>query len=157
MSEAAKALPPMNVRAICTGGFKLPLAPAAALALFTPEGERRWAGESWDPFYPVAGEADDGAAAGTVFTTASDGGDAVWVVLERAADRVSYARVAPGRIAGTVAVTCTAGASADECRVTVTYDVTSLGEEGAVYVRELEAGYDDFLEHWRRAILAAIG
>jgi hypothetical protein len=31
----------MNVRAICEGGFTLPLPVAEALVLFTPEGERR--------------------------------------------------------------------------------------------------------------------
>jgi len=144
----------MNVRAVCTGGFTLPLAPEAALPLFTPEGERRWAGESWDPFYPVASEAADGAAPGAVFTTASDGGDAVWVVLERAADRVSYARVAPGRIAGTVGVALSQ--APDGCVVTVTYDVTSLTEEGAAFVRELESGFDAFLAHWRESILAVL-
>jgi hypothetical protein len=38
----------MNVRAICEARFTLPLPVAAAVPLFTPEGERRWAGQSWD-------------------------------------------------------------------------------------------------------------
>jgi hypothetical protein len=34
----------MNVRAICQGHFTLPMRVAAAVPLFTPGGERRWAG-----------------------------------------------------------------------------------------------------------------
>lgn len=63
-----------------------------------------------------------------------------------------YARVVPGRIAGTIAVTCATGVHAGQTRVRVTYDVTSLGPEGAVFVRELEATYDDFLEDWRQRL-----
>jgi hypothetical protein len=99
------------------------------------------------------GAADD-TAPGTVFTTASDGGDATWIVLERRDDGFLYARVAPRKIAGTVEVRCTEDAPG-ETRVRVTYDVTSLGPEGAAFVAELEAGYDGFLAEWREAILAA--
>ena len=126
-----------------------------ALPLFTPEGERRWAGESWNPVYPLPEAVGDGSAPGTVFSTDSDGGAATWVVLERGDDRVRYARVAPGRIAGTVSVRCTATAP-DETEVTVTYDVTSLGPEGRAFVDQLSDGYDAFLGHWREAILAAL-
>jgi hypothetical protein len=38
----------------------------------------------------------------------------------------------------------------------VRYDVTCLGPEGADFVRELEAGYDAFLDEWRSEILAAL-
>ena len=76
-------------------------------------------------------------------------------MLERRDDAMGYARFAPGRIAGTVEVRCSEGASG-ETRVEVTYDVTSLGPEGAAFVVELEAGYDAFLGHWREAILAAV-
>jgi len=76
-------------------------------------------------------------------------------VLERRDDGLRYARVAPGRIAGTVAVRC-AETSPDETEVTVTYDVTSLGPDGRAFVEELSHQYDAFLEHWREAILAAL-
>jgi hypothetical protein len=143
----------VNVRAVCAGELTLPLAVADAVPHFTPEGERRWAGDGWDPAYALPG-ADD-TEPGTVFTTASDGGDATWIVLERRDDGMRYARVAPGRIAGTVEVRCTE-TSPGETRVAVTYDVTSLGPEGAAFVAELERGYDAFLAHWRDAILAAL-
>ena len=43
-----------------------------------------------------------------------------------------------------------------ESRVTVRYDVTTLGPDGVDFVRHLEAGYDAFMEEWRRAILAGL-
>lgn len=146
----------MNVRAICEGQFTLPLPVASAVALFTPEGERRWAGSSWDPEYAIPAAAGDDSAPGTVFTTESDGGAATWIVLERRGDAMSYARVVPGRIAGTVTVTCSQEPARDETRVTVRYDVTSLSPEGVAFVEELEEGYDAFLDEWRREILSGL-
>jgi hypothetical protein len=119
---------------------------------FTPEGERRWAGASWDPIYAIPEAAEDDSAPGTVFTTEADGGRAVWIVLERRADGMRYARVSPDRIAGTIDVTCTASGE-DDTEVTVVYDVTSLGPEGSAFVEELSAGYQAFLQSWRHEIL----
>lgn len=145
----------MNVRAVCVGNFTLPLPLAAAVPLFTPDGERRWAGSSWDPVYAIPQAAGDGSAPGTVFTTESDGGAATWIVLERRDDGMRYARVAPGRIAGTISVDCVEQGS-HETRVTVRYDVTSLGSDGVAFVEELEAGYEAFLAEWRREIVAGL-
>jgi hypothetical protein len=146
----------MNIRAICEGHFTLPLLPASAVPLFTPEGERRWAGSSWDPVYAIPEAAADHSEPGTVFTTESDDGVAIWIVLERRDDGMSYARVAPGRIAGTIRVNCSQQASPEETRVTVQYDVTSLGPDGVAFVKGLEAGYEAFLDEWRREILAGL-
>jgi hypothetical protein len=146
----------MNVRAVCEGAFTLPLPLSDAQPLFTPEGERSWAGASWDPVYALPDAVRDDSAPGTVFTTEGAGGSATWIVLERSDDGLSYARVAPDRIAGTISVVCSAGASHEETRVTVRYDVTSLGPDGARFVKELEAGYADFLADWRREILASL-
>jgi hypothetical protein len=145
-----------NVRAICEGHFTVPLPVAAALTLFTPEGERRWAGPHWDPTYAIPNAASDDSAPGTVFATESDGGAATWIVVERREDRISYARVAPGRIAGTVSVECSRGATSDETLATVRYDVTSLGPDGVAFIEHLEEGYAAFLDEWRREILATL-
>jgi hypothetical protein len=145
----------MNVRATCEGHFTLPLPVATALPLFTPEGERGWAGSSWDPVYALPEAAHDDSAPGTVFSTESEGGAATWIVLERRDDGMRYARVVPTHSAGTVAVTCLEEAPG-LTRVTVRYDVTSLGRDGARFVAELESGYDDFLAAWRREILGAL-
>jgi hypothetical protein len=40
-----------------------------------------------------------------------------------------YARVVPGRIAGTIAVTCSEAGEKDQTRVSVTYDITSLSQK----------------------------
>jgi hypothetical protein len=143
----------VNVRAICDGGFELPVAPAEALRLFTPEGERRWAGPAWDPEYAIAGAEADDTAPGTVFWTESDGGNATWIVLDRGEHFVRYARIAPGRVAGTIAVACEP--SGEGCRVRVRYDATSIGPDGVAFVQELESGFDGFMAEWRRAVLAA--
>jgi hypothetical protein len=113
----------MNVRAICEGRFTLPL--------------------------PIE---ETVPAPGTVFSTESEGGSATWIVLERRDDGMRYARIAPGRIAGTISVSCAASSPA-ETEVAVTYDVTSLGPEGAEFVEGLRDGYDEFLESWRQEIL----
>ena len=146
----------MNVRVICNGRFALPVPPADALAFFTPEGERRWAGSSWNPIYPIPGAVEDDSAPGTVFTTESDGGQAAWIVLERRHDGMRYARVAPDRIAGTIDVACNEGESPDVTEVVVTYDVTSLSPEGAEFAKGLRTGFDEFLESWRQEILAGL-
>jgi hypothetical protein len=147
---------PMNVRVTCNGRFALPLPPADARILFTPEGERRWAGSSWNPIYAIPAAADDDSAPGTVFTTESDGGKATWIVLERRHDGMRYARVAHDRIAGTSDVVCTQGESPSITEVVVTYDLTSLSPEETAFVKELEAGFEDFLEGWRQEILAGL-
>jgi hypothetical protein len=145
----------MNVHTICTGSFRLPLPVEDALALFTPEGERPWAGADWDPVYAVPEAAKDDSAPGTVFTTESTGGAATWIVLERRADGMSYARVVPGTIAGTIGVTCRA-VDSGETHVTVTYDSTSLSAEGTAFLQELESDYDAFLDSWREEIVKAL-
>lgn len=118
---------------------RVALPPERALHLFTPVGERLWVSH-WDPRFP-AGEHDDGSAPGTVFLT----GETHWVVVDRACDRVRYARVTPGVRAGTVEVVLRPdgeGSIAD-----VTYEMTSF------------AGDDDFnpaVHEWEAAIAAAI-
>jgi len=144
------------VRVVCEGRFELPLPPDQARAYFTPEGERAWAGPAWDPVYADPGAAGDGSAPGTVFTTESHGGDATWVVVDRTASTMRYARFVPRRIAGTIAVRCAPGATDGETVVTVTYDVTSLGPDGAELVERLRDGYDAFLGSWREQILRSL-
>ncbi len=146
-------MPALGVHTTCSGELTLPITTEAALPLFTPEGERSWAGDDWDPTYAVE-PVGDGARPGTVFTTPSTGGDAIWIVVERTADSLLYARVVPGRIAGTIGVTLSPEETG--CRVRVTYEITSLGTDGESWIREFEHGYEDFLEHWRHAILASL-
>jgi hypothetical protein len=117
----------------------VPLAPEQALQLFTPVGEREWA-PHWAPVFP-AGEHGDGAAPGTVFLT----GGTHWVVVDRAADRIRYARVTPGVRAGTVEVRLAphqGGAIAE-----VTYEMTAIA---------LDDEFEPALHDWEPAIAAAL-
>ena len=76
------------------------LPPEQAMALFTPEGERRWA-EGWDPRYP---EPDRRERAGAVFTTGHEGHQTTPMMVNHEPGKVRYARVTQSITAGTVAV-----------------------------------------------------
>jgi hypothetical protein len=124
---------------IYTHSFNIALAPEHALKLFTPAGERAWAAH-WDPHFP-AGESGDGAVPGTVFLT----GDTHWVVIDRDADRVRYARVTPGVRAGTVEVRLVA--DGEGTRADVTYDITAIAPDD---------DFDPAIHEWESAIARAI-
>jgi hypothetical protein len=136
--------------------FSLPIPPAAALTLFTPEGERRWAGESWDPVYPTPDAERDDGSPGTVFTTESEGQTTVWIVVDRTRHLMRYARVMPGQNAGTVTVTCTPSDRDGECQVTVRYDLTALSEAGLGFVHALEHHQESSMHNWQSEILKAL-
>lgn len=131
------------------GSFALDLPPAEAFDLFTAEGERRWV-EGWEPvILSACGATEPGA----VFLTDHGGETTIWTVLEldRAAGRLAYSRVSPGRRAGTVRVHL----SADEAgtRVEVGYDITSLGPDGDDAVRGMDdGGFVRMLKEWNRLI-----
>ena len=90
------------MRRVCEGSFHVPLPPARAAELFTPEGERAWA-PGWEPDYPAG-------PGGPVFTTHA--GTTVWVAL----GGLRYARVTPGVQAGTVEVRCEPAAGGTRAR-----------------------------------------
>ena len=131
------------------GSFVLPLPLADAFDLFTAEGERRWVA-GWEPvFLSDCGATEPGA----VFLTDHGGEQTIWTVLEanRAAGRLAYSRVSPGRRAGTVQVGLTT--EGDGTRVEVAYDITSLGADGDDPVRSMdEAGFKRMIEEWERLI-----
>jgi len=138
-------------RATRTHSFVVERPVAAAFALFTPEGERRWA-EGWDPVY--VHPADGHAEADLVFTTSHGGEDTIWMVTRHdpASGLVEYARVTPGSRTARVLVQCTA-LSPERTRVTVIYVLTGLTESGNAYVRRMdEAAYRDYIDSWRDAI-----
>jgi hypothetical protein len=117
---------------------RVALPPERALHYFTPAGERDWA-PGWDPAFP-AGEHADGAAPGTVFLT----GESVWIVVDREACRVRYARVTPGVRAGTIEVRLRP--HGESTLVDVVYDTTALDGEP----------FDPGIADWEDAISAAI-
>jgi hypothetical protein len=85
-----------------------------------------------------------------VFVTAAHGRTTIWVVVERADDRVRYARITPGRLAGTVEVRLRAA------EAEVTYDLTALTADAQHELDEFAAGYDAFMAEWERAISAVM-
>ncbi len=71
-----------------------------AIALFTPEGERRWA-DGWDPEYPQPSRRE---GPGAVFATSHGAHQATWVMVDHRPDGVRYARIVHGMTAGIVAI-----------------------------------------------------
>jgi hypothetical protein len=135
-------------RAVRQGEFPLPCDPAAALPLFTPEGERHWV-SGWHPEY-LGGGTDE---VGAVWRT-SHGEDITWITTDRDDDRVRYARVSSNGTAGLVEVLCTPADGGT--RVQVTYDLTACTAAGVDAVQRFATHFEDMLEHWRRATAAVL-
>jgi hypothetical protein len=122
-----------------------------AMALFTPEGERRWA-DGWDPHYPAPGRRE---GAGAVFTTGHGAHHATWVMVDHRPDSVRYARIVHGMTAGTIAVDVL-DACADVTRVRVTYDLTALSPAGESWLEAFDAHYQTEIAAWSNQIAAAL-
>lgn len=110
---------------VSSGQFELALPASEAIWLFTPEGERKWA-PGWSPVYPAG---DPSEAPGTVFVTDAHDTETIWVIIEidRHGGSAAYARLTPGRHAGTVRVQCT-DVRPGHSTVNVSYDMTLLGD-----------------------------
>ena len=133
-----------------SGKFYLQIPANEAVRLFTPEGERAWVPE-WNPHY-ATGEPSE--APGTVFTTRTHGSSTIWTIVEidRSAGSATYARVTPDHHAGLVRVQC-ADTQAGRCSVTVSYDMSLLGEEHSSGFDAYEpAQVKEMLRGWAEAI-----
>lgn len=126
------------------------LPPEQAIALFTPEGERRWA-DGWDPRYPDPRRRE---GAGAVFTTEDEGDQTTWIMVDHGPERVRYARV-EGMTAGTVAVEVVESRGRST-QVRVTYDLTALTRAGETWLDAFDADYDADIGEWAAAIAAAL-
>jgi len=135
-----------------TGRIEVALPPGEAYRLFTPLGEQDWA-HGWHPRFPVP--APDDAEPGTVFETRAHGQHTVWVVTSREPGRrISYARVTPGDLAGTVTVAISP--SGGDSEVEVTYELTPLTATASARLRDFADGYAGFLLSWQDAISSRI-
>ena len=141
-----------------TGRIQVSLPPDEAFRLFTPRGEQDWAA-GWEPRFPAP--APDDTEPGTVFETDAHGQQTIWLVLDRQwGTRISYARVTPGGLAGTVTVVVNAVGRHSE--VHVTYDLTELtGTAGAAdtaghELSEFASSYPAYLQSWQDAIAARL-
>lgn len=124
---------------------------AQAIGLFTPEGERQWV-PGWDPAYATE---DVSESPGTVFTTAVGDVETYWVIIEidRPAGRSAYARITPGRHAGTVSVECSESGE-NTCEVAVSYDMTLLDGADPTHMTPYERpAFEGMLEEWSDMIV----
>ena len=131
----------------CSAELSVHLPAAAALTLFTAEGERRWAGDAWDPRYPVPARTE---GPGAVFVTRHDH-ETTWIMVDQDATGVRYTRVTPGVSAGTVSVTVVDTGPA-RTRVRVTYDLTALSDEGRDRLAAFADAYEADIAEWERLI-----
>lgn len=132
--------------------IRLPIEPAEALPLFTPEGERAWV-PGWNP-EPVHAPGGSLSREGAVFRTNHGGEETVWIVqrVDPSQGAADYVRITPGSRLGTVHVRCKEDGEGGTA-VEVGYRLTALspaGEEalGAITPEAFEAD----IRGWRAAI-----
>ena len=133
---------PSGHRFTRSGSFTLPCAPAVALPLFTPEGERAWVPD-WTPTF-LSGATDE---VGVVWTTDANDVPVTWVTVIRDHDHVRYARVSSNGTAGFVDVRCEL--EKDGTRVHVGYDLSATSDAAGVALVQFADGFDDMLSMWR--------
>jgi hypothetical protein len=127
------------------------LPPEQAIALFTPEDERRWA-DGWDPHYPEPRRRE---GPGAVFTTGHGGHRTTWIMVDHGPGGVRYGRVTDGMTAGTVAVDVV-GTRERSTQVRVTYDLTALTPAGETWLEAFDADYEAAIGDWATEIAAAL-
>ena len=143
----------MTSHFISSADIRVALPPAAAIALFTPEGERSWAGKhGWNPQYPVPSRT---SGAGAVFTTRHGAHTTTWVMVDHDHDHVRYARLTSDALAGTVEVRALAG-TGEGTDVRVTYDLTALTDDARHELARLEAGYPAEIATWASDITKSL-
>jgi hypothetical protein len=123
-----------------------------AAPLFTPEGERPWAGKHWDPQYVYAsGTQRDGL--GAVFTIQHGPVQAIWVVTLRDLDarHLQYVYSMPGLLVTTIDVRFEA-ASASGTIAHVSYARTAVSPEGDEHVLTLTEHDKTASAEWQKSI-----
>ena len=140
-------MPTMPITVCRTAEITLALPREQAMAMFTAEGERRWAA-GWEPHYPEPGRRE---GAGAVFITGHGDHQTTWIMVDHRPDGVRYARVAHGITAGTVAVDVLAS-DEQSTRVAVTYDLTALSPEGERWLAGFDSHYDAEITSWANDI-----
>jgi hypothetical protein len=133
--------------------FTVPLAMADAFPLFGPEGERAWAGPSWQPETVHPQPAAD--VEGAVFRVRRGEREATWVnaLFDAHAGRAIYVHFLPGLIATRIDVRLDA-AGPRATAVHVVYERTALHPSAADEVRELGRTDGEQGPEWQTAIVA---
>lgn len=135
-----------------SGSFELPLPPDKAFDLFTAEGERLWV-PGWSP--TILGTLPQHP--GLVFLTEADGKQTIWTVIEsdRAALKHVYSRVTPGQTAAIVEVRLRATGTGSQ--IEVSYDLTSLSEDGESALDSYaDPHFGEMMDKWRSLVGAML-
>jgi hypothetical protein len=127
-------------------------APYAETAdLFSPEGERAWAGDHWDPqfLYPFPAKDKQGA----VFTISHGAVHAVWVVAQHdlEARHFQYVYFIPELLVTTIDVRFQS-LDSKTTLVTVTYARTAVSLDGDEHVRSMSESDQTAGKEWQEAI-----
>lgn len=124
---------------------------AEAAPLFGPEGERAWAGESWNPqfLYPQPAHDEQGA----VFTIQHSRGAATWVnaLFDLEARHFIYAYFLPGLLVTSIDVRFKS-ANPSSTRVHVVYTRTAVAPAGNDHVTLFTSNDKSAADEWQQAI-----
>jgi hypothetical protein len=131
--------------------FVVPAPLSRAASLFGPEGERCWAGQSWNPVFVYPHPARD--TEGAVFTIQHGPHKSVWVntLFDLAAGRMQYVSFVPDMLVFTVDVRLTA-VTPSTTSVEVTYARTALDVTANEHVLGLGMSDRESGPHWQQAI-----
>lgn len=133
--------------ALLEGGFVVPAPLDEAFPLFSPLGEKAWV-PHWDP--ELLHPRGVSWTQGMIFRTASEKGDAIWLVsrLDLDAHEVEYRRVEPGRYVVRVSVRCTAN-RAGGTTVGTEYEFVGLSESGNAEIAAMtQDDYARKMQQW---------
>lgn len=124
---------------------------AETAVLFSPEGERAWAGKQWDPHfvYPLPERDQQGA----VFTINHGPVKAVWVVTQHnlEARHFQYVYVISDLMVATIDLDFEVIDPATT-KATVTYARTAISPEGDEHVKAMTEGDQTAGKEWQAAI-----
>ena len=124
--------------------------------LFGPVREAEWA-PSWKPHF-LHHPAQGAQAEGTIFTTAANGKERLWLLTAYDVNegRVEYVFIAPGFTANEIKIHVVPDGDR-HCKATITYRHSALAPEGNAEVEKLGPHWaEEQHAHWESAINAAL-
>jgi hypothetical protein len=134
---------------VCSASLTVARPCPGVMDLFTPEGERAWAGaDGWHPQFPEPKRTE---GVGTVFTTRHGSHQTTWVMVDQTSRRIRYARILPGISAGTVEVVAVSD-SDEATQLQVSYDLTALAPEEAPRLEAFAAAFESDIAAWETKI-----
>jgi hypothetical protein len=152
--QTAAPVPPLHTHTSFEVTVNLPLNDAAHL--FTPEGERGWAGEHWNPEFLYPQPARD--MQGAVFTIRHGNLKATWVntISDLDARHFQYVYFLPDLLVTAIDVHFTP-LSADRTAVHIDYARTALTTDGNPHVQAMTKGDQHAGADWQKALDSYLG